>query len=176
MAMGSNPNALDWDDEIGDADEYVLLEEGDYEFTVAAMAREHYDGGAKYGPCNRAALTLRVDLPDGTAASVREGIILHTSFEWKIAAFFRCIGLKKRGERLRPDWGKVVGRKGKAHFVKREYQSGKETRTANGVERFYDPGAGGPALNAGAAQEALAFSAAPAEEEIPFDEDAELPF
>ena len=72
-------------------------------------------------------------------ASIRTDLILNRLVEFRISAFFRCIGQKKHGERLVMDWTKVVGSKGRAHFKPRTYtdRDGNE-RQANEVDRFYD--------------------------------------
>ena len=66
-------------------------------------------------------------------------LILNRVVEFRISAFFRCIGQKKHGERLVIDWNRVVGSRGRAHFKPRTYtdRDGNE-RQANDVDRFYD--------------------------------------
>ena len=59
--------------------------------------------------------------------------------EWKLCAFFRSIGQKKHGEPLKPNWGKVIGSIGKAHFKQREWVNDKgETKVANDLDYFID--------------------------------------
>ena len=42
-----------WEDEIvNEGGDFVLLPEGDYDFTVAKYERARYDGSAKMPPCN----------------------------------------------------------------------------------------------------------------------------
>ena len=135
----SNNMIMDWDDALeNDGQEYVVLEEGDYNFTVTGFERGRFPGSAKIPPCNKAALTLAVDTPDGTA-TVKFDLILYRTLEWRISSFFRCIGQKKHGERLVMDWSKVIGSKGRARFKPRTYtdKNGDE-RQANDVDRFYD--------------------------------------
>lgn len=135
----SIPHELGWDDEItNDSSNHVLLEEGDYTFTVTAFERGRFPGSAKIPPCNKAVLTLAVDSPQGTA-SVKYDLILYSTLEWKLSEFFRAIGQKKHGEPLRPQWNELVGAKGRGHFKPRTYtkKDGSEGK-ANDVERFYD--------------------------------------
>lgn len=130
---------LDWDDAIeSDGQEFVTLEEGDYNFTVTGFERGRFPGGAKIPACNKASLTLQVRTADGIAV-IHTDLLLYRSLEWRISAFFRCIGQKKHGERLVMDWNKVIGSRGRAHFKPRTYtdRDGNE-RTANDVDRFYD--------------------------------------
>ncbi len=130
---------LDWDDTIeNDGQEFIILPEGDYNFTVTDFERGRFPGGPKVPPCNKASLTLQVKTDDGIA-NVRTDLLLYRSLEWRISAFFRCIGQKKHGERLTMNWNKVVGSKGRAHFKPRNYtdKDGND-RQANDVDRFYD--------------------------------------
>ena len=131
---------MDWNDAIEtDGQEYVLLEEGDYNFEVVDFERGRYPGSTKIPPCNKAALTLAVTTEDGRRATVKFDLILFRSLEWRISSFFRCIGQKKHGERLVMDWNRVPGSRGRAHFKPRTYvnRDGEERQT-NDVDRFYD--------------------------------------
>ena len=59
---------LGWDDEIEkDGSDYVLLPEGDYDFTVESFERGRHNGSEKLPPCNKAMLKLRIDATEGTA-------------------------------------------------------------------------------------------------------------
>lgn len=130
---------MDWDDVIeNDGQEYIILPEGDYEFEVTAFERGRFPGGAKVPACNKAALTLQVTDPAGIAV-IKVDLLLYKSLEWRLSGFFRCIGMKKHGERLVMDWNKVVGKRGFAHFKPRTYtgRDGEE-RQSNDVDRFYD--------------------------------------
>lgn len=130
---------LDWDDAIeSDGQEFVILEEGDYNFTVTGFERGRFPGGQKIPACNKAALTLQVSTPQGIAV-IHTDLLLYKSMEWKLSAFFRCIGQKKHGERLVMDWNRVIGSRGRAHFKPRNYtdRDGNE-RQANDLDRFYD--------------------------------------
>lgn len=130
---------LEWDDAIeSDGQEFVILEEGDYNFTVTGFERGRFPGGQKIPACNKAALTLQVSTPQGIAV-IHTDLLLYKSMEWKLSAFFRCIGQKKHGERLVMDWNRVIGSRGRAHFKPRNYtdRDGNE-RQANDLDRFYD--------------------------------------
>lgn len=139
--MSDYPNApheLGWDDEITNDSSYVLLDEGDYQFTVTAFERARFPGSAKLPPCNKAVLTLSVEHPGGPVP-VKYDLILYSTMEWKLSEFFRAIGQKKHGEPLRPRWNELVGSRGRGHFKPRTYikKDGSEGR-ANDVEKFYD--------------------------------------
>ena len=100
---------LEWNDVIEkDGNEYVLLTEGDYDFTVESFDRGHHNGSDKLPPCNKAMLKLRVESEQGTAY-INHNLFLHTITEGMLSAFFASIGQKRKGEPLRMDWGKVPG-------------------------------------------------------------------
>ena len=137
--MYNNNAVMDWNDVIeDDGQEFVLLEEGDYNFRVTNFERGHFPGSAKLPACNKATLTLEVDTREG-CAYVKHDLLLCRNLEWRISAFFRCIGQKKHGERLVMDWNRVVGSKGRAHFKPRKYTNNNgEEKVANDIERFID--------------------------------------
>lgn len=130
---------LDWDSEIENdgSGEIVILEEGDYTFTVKEFKKGSHAGSAKVPACGKAELTLEVKTDKGTALAF-ENLLLCKSLEWKIAAFFRCIGQKKHGEKMRPDWNKVLGATGKAHFKPGTYTKDGQERQKNTVDKFLD--------------------------------------
>ncbi len=141
--INNNQNMmLDWNDSIeNDGQAFVLLPEGDYNFVVTNFERGRFPGGAKVPACNKAAITIQVNAPEGVSI-IRFDLLLYRSLEWRISGFFRSIGQKKHGEKLTMDWNKVIGSKGRAHFKQRTYvnQSGEE-KTINDLDRFidYDP-------------------------------------
>ena len=139
--MNNNTDMImDWGDVIeSDGQEFVILEEGDYNFTVTDFERGRFPGSAKIPACNKAALTLQVKTADGKIATVKFDLILYRSLEWRISSFFRCIGQKKHDERLVMDWTTVVGARGRARFKPRSYTNRDgEERQVNDVDHFYD--------------------------------------
>ena len=135
----ANNVGMDWNDTIeNDGQEFIILPEGDYNFVVSGFERGRFPGSAKMQACNKASLTLFVETEEGVA-SIRTDLILNRLVEWRISAFFRCIGRKKHGERLVMDWNNLIGAKGRAHFKPRKYtdRDGNE-KQANDVDRFYD--------------------------------------
>ena len=102
MADYINNNAgMDWDDAIENRWSGVHHPAGRLtdNFTVTDFERGRFPGSAKMSACNKATLTLQVKTDDGIA-SVRTDLILNRVVEFRISAFFRCIGQKKHGERL----------------------------------------------------------------------------
>ena len=137
--MATDTNILDWDSAIEDDGQgFVLLDEGDYDFTVTGFERGRHNGSAKIPACNKAIVTLSIDTPNGVA-EIKENLILYKTMEWKISAFFRSLGMKKHGERLVMDWDKVLGAAGRAHIVQRDFigQDG-TNKKANNVGYFID--------------------------------------
>jgi hypothetical protein len=61
--------------------------------------------------------------------------------EWKISAFFRAVGLKKHGEKLKMKWDQAIGLKGKAHITKTK--GNKDDIFFNNVGNYIDPVAKG---------------------------------
>ena len=139
MTNKKDTNIFDWDSAIEDDGQgFVLLEEGDYDFTVTGFERGQHNGSAKVPPCPKALLTLSVETPTGVA-EIKENLILYKTMEWKLSSFFRSIGMKKHGERLVMDWGRVLGAQGRAHIIQREYVGNDgTTKKTNGVGYFMD--------------------------------------
>ena len=129
---------FDWDSEIeSDGQEYVTVTPGDYAFTVTKVERQNYPGnqssGGKIPACNLALVTGEIDVPKGKA-TFRERLYLYKGYEWKLSAFFRCLGLKKHGEKLRMNFNEAVGKRGMAKFGNHEYNGS----TYNQLEQYYD--------------------------------------
>ena len=137
--INNNNLVLEWNDSIeNDGQEYILLPEGDYNFTVIDFERGRFNGSAKIPPTNKAILTVQVESKEGIA-TVKFDLILYRSLEFRLSGFFRSIGQKKHGEKILMNWSKVVGSKGRAHFKQRSYvnQNGEE-KFVNDVDRFID--------------------------------------
>ena len=65
---------MGWDDTIQeDGQELVLLDEGDYNFTVTNFERGRFPGGQKIPACNKASITFKSRLK-------RSSVIKSTSF------------------------------------------------------------------------------------------------
>lgn len=140
---------LQWEDTIEkDATDFVLLPEGDYNFTVESFERARHNGSEKLPACNKAVLKLRIDAPEGTTY-INHNLFLHSKTEGLLSAFFTCIGQKKKGEALRMNWNMVPGSTGKAKVGVHKFKSDSgEERQSNEIKRFY-PKEEGPAFKAG---------------------------
>lgn len=138
-----NPMLMDFNDTIEcDGPELVILPEGDYSFRVISYRLGNYPGSPKIPACKKVSLTLGVDTDEGLGIAYVD-LILVRSLEWRLASFFRCIGLKHPGRRMTMDWTRVPGCRGRARFKIRTYtdRNGEEHQV-NDVERFYDFDAG----------------------------------
>ena len=100
---------LDWNDTIqNDAPDFVVLEPGEYWFTVEGFDRARHNGSEKVPPCNKAIVKLRIDTNQGTAY-LTHNLLLHSNTEGILSAFFGAIGQKKHGAPLQMNWQHVPG-------------------------------------------------------------------
>ena len=136
--MSEMERAFGWDDEIEkDSSDFILLPEGDYDFTVESFERGRHNGSEKLPPCNKAILKLRIETSEG-AALVNHNLFLHTKTEGMISAFFTAIGQKKKGEKIKMNWNAVIGAKGRCKIGIHEWTGDDgEKRQGNQVKKFY---------------------------------------
>ncbi len=132
--MSDDVKVFDFDDEIeNDSTDRNILPAGEYKFTVAKFARERYQGSQKLPPCNMAVLDLELD---GGAAGkgfvFGHNLYLTSKTEGFLCAFFRSIGLRKKGEKLKMDWPKVTGLSGTAKVIVEHYNG----NDYNKIDRF----------------------------------------
>ena len=130
---------LAWDDEIEKDSDFVLIPEGDYNFTVAGFERGRHDGSEKLPPCPKAIVKLRVELPDGTTQELNHNLFLHSKCEGLLSAFFVGIGQKKHGEKLRMNWNNIIGARGRCKIAVRHWKSDKGEGDSNEIKKFYEP-------------------------------------
>lgn len=127
---------LGWDDVIeNDSPEFVIVPDGDYNFEVKSFERDRYPGSDREGglpPCNMAVLNISIENDKGVC-NIQHRLFLHTRCEGLLCEFFAAIGQKKHGEKLKMDWNKVVGSRGRAKVGHREYNG----ETYNEIKRFY---------------------------------------
>lgn len=136
--MSEMERELGWDDEIEkDGSDFILLPEGDYDFTVESFERGRHNGSEKLPPCNKAILKLRINTPEGTAL-INHNLFLHTRTEGMISAFFTSIGQKKKGEKVKMNWNAVIGAKGRCKVGIRKWKGNDgEEHQGNEIKRFY---------------------------------------
>jgi hypothetical protein len=134
--MSNDGRAYNWDDEIqNDGEAYVLLEPGEYPFTVKMFERARHEGSDKLPPCNKAVVHIEIDGGALGTATVKHNLFLHSSCEWRLCAFFLAIGMRKHGEPLRMNWNQVAGRRGRCKVKHRQYDG----KTFNEIDRFLEP-------------------------------------
>ena len=132
MTQFSNQNQgreLGWDESISaktieDNTGFVLLPEGEYEFTVKSFERQRYTPGlnSKIPACPRALVTLEIiDPASGRAVDVQNRIYLHSTQLGMVTRFFECIGAMKHGDDLKMNWSTIVGKKGHCFINHRTY-------------------------------------------------------
>ena len=127
-----------WEDEISDeGKEFVLLPEGDYDFTVTKIERARHAGSEKIPPCNMAKVTVTVWGPEDKI-DITENLFLCNKMEWKLAQFFLSLGLKKHGEPLKMNWAAAQGKTGKCRVYVDTYKKkdGGEGQS-NKIKKFY---------------------------------------
>ncbi|MDD7634061.1 MAG: DUF669 domain-containing protein [Firmicutes bacterium] len=134
---------LGWDDQIENdsSGEYLILPDGDYNFTVKGFTRGRHDGSDKLPPCNKAIIDIEITAPQGTI-TIKHNLFLHTKCEGLLCEFFTAIGDRKRGEPLRPNWSPshLIGKTGRLKLGSRAYKNKYgEDRKSNEIKRFYEP-------------------------------------
>ena len=171
--LNPNGSAFGWDDVIeNEGQEFGVLPEDDYKFTVVKFERQQHNGSEKIPPCAKAALELAIEDLAGNKTTVRENLFLHSKQEWKLCKFFTCVGMRRSGEKFNmgAGWRNIIGATGWAHITVNEYK-GKDgnTYTNNKVSEYYDPQALPDAIRQreAAMQPAQqAYSQAPSQESI----------
>jgi len=115
--------------------EYVLLKPGEYDFVVDSVDYGDYNGSAKIPACGMVTVNLHVDTDKGRAF-LRNNFYVCKECAGLIAAFFKCIGDLKEGQKtFVPDWDKLPGKTGLVKTSQREYNG----NLYNNVDRFLAP-------------------------------------
>lgn len=125
-----------WDDEIQKDNEFVTLEEGDYDFVIDHYERARHNGSEKIPPCNKAVVFFKVMGPNGQETTIQEGYILHAKMEWKLSELFCGVGLKKKGEKFKMNWGALPGLKGRAQ-ISLDVDTKNPDRKYNHIRKIY---------------------------------------
>lgn len=127
-----------WEDEIvNEGGDFVLLPEGDYDFTIEKYERARHEGSAKVPPCNMAKVTFTIwGVED--KIEITENYFLCNKFEWKLSQLFLAIGLKKHGEPLKMNWNAITGKKGRCRVYVDTYKNKDgEDRKSNKIKKLY---------------------------------------
>lgn len=136
--MSEVERELAWDDTIekDSGGDFILLPEGDYNFTVAKFERARFNGSTNLPPCNQAKLELTIHSSQGDV-TIFHNLFLHTKTEGLLSAFFSAIGQKKKGEPLRMNWNAVIGANGRCQLEHNKYKKDGRDFTNNQVKKFY---------------------------------------
>ena len=137
-----NLGELSWSSEITDG-ERQLLEKGTYRFRVASFSKSRFQPrpGSKIPPCPRAILQLDIlDDSNRVLTTLEDSLLLCQSMVWKLASFFRSLGLKEHGKSFRMDWNLVPNAQGRLELGVRVYDKADGTvGKSNQVEKYLDP-------------------------------------
>lgn len=132
---------LGWDDEIEkEGGDFITLPAGKYRFRVDKFTRGRFAGSDKMPACPRAELDITIFSPEHGEQTIKESLLLHTKTEWKLSEFFISIGQKRIGEKVKMNWGMVIGSQGTCELEINKYvdKNGNQ-RENNRVKSFLEP-------------------------------------
>ena len=92
---------LGWDDEIEKGADYVLLPEGEYDFTIESLE-----------------LKVKVETSEGMCM-MNESLLLYDRMQWKLAEFFLSIGAEEVNGKVKMNWNIVPRATGRAIIEQR---------------------------------------------------------
>lgn len=125
---------FDWDDEIEKESEYILLDEGDYDFEIVNFERGQFDGSDKTPPCKMATVNFRVSDDNGNETIIQDRFYLASNMEWKLSQLFKSVGLKAAGQKVAMNWNALPGKKGRCHVIVRKSDKGNDF---NNISKLY---------------------------------------
>ena len=131
---------LGWDAQIeDDSNGYAPLPDGDYIGRVLTVERDRHNGSPKIPPCPKAVVKLLLQEKPGKTRELTMNLYLHSKMEWKLSEFFRAVGQKDHGERIRMDWTAVPGSRIRVNVktTNSKGNDGKE-RSFTNVDHCYD--------------------------------------
>ena len=143
--MDNNNGAIGWDDEVSLSeldgengnDDFVILPEGRYSFTVNKVERGTWKGSEKLSACNMVKVGVIVDGGEHGRSYVTTRFFMHRKMIFKINQFMLSIGIYKKGEEPGTiPWSKVAkGQTGECHVTIHEYKGEK----SNEVDKWLMP-------------------------------------
>jgi len=111
---------IGWDEEfiVQEENEFITLEEGDYDFEIVNFERTQYSGSDKVPPCMR--LDVKIRVTDGIkSTTITDKIFLIQKFAWKLSDLLAAVGLAKTKDAARPAMiQQSIGLKGRCHVTK----------------------------------------------------------
>lgn len=139
MADLNEERLLDWDDEIEAESEFVLLPDGVYEFQVIKVEKTSQNKTEKLPACKKAVVHCKITDGSGNSTTCSANFFMIGKLEWKISELFRCIGLKKKGEKCKMNWNDVEGRTGWLKLGHRNGTGSYAGQTFNDIQKFIPP-------------------------------------
>lgn len=126
---------IGWDDEIAEEGQFILLDEGDYDFTVTSYERARFAGSAKMCACNQIILHLNVG-----GVTLNENLFMNKKTEWRVSQFLISIGMKQKGVPCKVNWNALPGSRGRCKVGIRKWigNDGNE-KESNEIKTFYEP-------------------------------------
>jgi len=133
-----NNGIIDWDGSIdNDGEPLELLPDGD---EVTLVVKEVERGHSKDGTKPQVRIRfLAVSVNGHGQTSVTDYIQMTRKSEWKLSEFFRSLGLRKHGERMRLRWD-LEGMTARATVTVDSF-TGRDgdTRMSNKIKKYLDP-------------------------------------
>lgn len=125
---------LGWDDEIEKGADYVLLPEGEYDFTIESFERGRFEGSDKDPACPRAELKVKVEAPEGMCL-MNESLLLYDRMQWKLAEFFLSIGAEEVNGKVKMNWNIVPRATGRV-IIEQRADRKDPSKKYNHVKKF----------------------------------------
>ena len=98
---------LDLNSSIEKESEFIDVPEGEYDATIDHVESAVCQWTNDYNGNPMRNVFVNIHLPDGNDAQLREGFVLNSDFEWKLAQLFLSTGQKKKGE-VMPNLGRAL--------------------------------------------------------------------
>ena len=133
MAVDNTNVAMGWDDEFEEGSEFLLLPEGDYNFTITQFERAYFNGSDKLPAAPMAVVEMTIPY-EGQEAKIKSNFILCKSLQWKNHQLFESVGLIKKGSGAQKlPWDQLTGKSGVCEITHRNYNG----NTYNNVNKTY---------------------------------------
>lgn len=131
-----------WDVELSgnETNEYPVLPEGKYNFTVKnAVAKEYLPNeNSKIERCAEIDLTLEV-VSGGTKYTVFDKLFFAEKTVWKVTSYTKCIGIFFKGMKPKDVYTMSIGEKGEAVIGIKTYNGKKSNTVKEYIEAPSNP-------------------------------------
>lgn len=131
---------LSWDTvqeigEIQEAQEYVLLPNGIYRYTIVDLEKKIFEGSDKLPQCPQATVTFVIHGGELGDSKVYRNFFLTQKTSWTYKQLFLTLRLVKENSNGLIPWDKLIGQTGVAEVNQREYDG----KTYNNIKYFLAP-------------------------------------